>query len=129
MTARSLATRRVMKTLARRSAHNALPVRAADGSHPLVIALPEDKLVDVARHVKNEFGGEANIFVTLPDHIALIAFSFGPDPAEAEKMQRAHGNTSMAMYVAFLKMNDGSASLTLDMADASTGVQDIAYAF
>lgn len=129
MSERSLATRRVMKTVARRTAAEPLPVRAEDGTYPIVVSLPDDKLLDVARHVKREFNGAANVFVTLPDHIALINFSFASQEDSSPDRQMAGDATSMAMYVEYLKMHDGPASITIDMAAASSAVRDIAYAF
>ncbi|MEW1707006.1 hypothetical protein AB0230_07165 [Microbacterium sp. NPDC089190] len=129
MSERSIATRRVMKTIARRSTYETLPVRGADGSLPIVVALPDDRLIDIARHVHEEFDGAANIFVAMPDQIALIGFSFGPDRTHDAEVQRAHDNTSMAMYVAYLRMHPGAATLNINMADASTELRDMAYAF
>lgn len=129
MSERSIATRRVMKTVARRSAYEQLPVQAADGSHPIVVSLPEDRLVDVARHVRSEFNGSANVFVTFHDHIALINFSFAPEVSTGPESQVAGDATSMAMYVTYLKMHEGPAEITIDMAAASSNVRDIAYAF
>lgn len=128
---RSLATRRVMKTIARRTPANPLPVKAQDGSTPVVVALPDDRLLDIATHVQKQFGGHANVFVTLPDHIALIDFQLDPSGVDRQDYQSGHANTSMAMYVSFLKMNPGKPSmLTLKMGSpVGADVQDIAYAF
>lgn len=129
--ARSLATRRVMKTIARRTQHTSPPVRASDGSVPIVVVLPDDKLVDMSRHVAEHFGGAANVFVPLPDHIALIDFSISAADADAMSDQRGHDNASMAMYIEYLKLNSGAPStMTVSLSRPTTpDIQPIAYAF
>lgn len=133
MSVRSLATRRVMKTIARRLPMQPLPVRLADGTTPVIVTEPDDKLNAVATRVEHE-GGRANVFVAFPDHLALIDFSVDSVSPILEQQQKAHQETSMSMYVAFLKHSPGeriTVSMSSTAADAAAvpAVQDIAYAF
>ena len=132
MDARSTATRRVMKTVARRAAVEPLPVQARDGSTPIVVALPEDTLKYVVSMV-DRFGGHANVFVAFPESLKLIDFTIDHgDITASVHDQTGHASMTMAMYVAYLGLNPGTnVNLKVDMssnADAQS-VRDVAYAF
>lgn len=128
MDARNLATRRVMKTVARRTPMEPLPVRLRDGSTPIVVALPEDTLKYVAS-LTDRFGGRANVFVAFPDTLKLIDFHIDHHELDGGDHQRAHSTMTMAMYVAYLGLNAGTPSkLNVDLATAES-VHEIAYAF
>lgn len=130
MQSRSLATRRVMKTIARRVADQPLPVRLADGTSPVVVALPEDQLVDIGDQVKR-LGGHANVFVALGDGLALIDFIVENGETQPSA-QPAHEATSMAMYVELLKLHVGTpCSVTVERGVSATApsVRSLAYAF
>ncbi|MDN3309541.1 hypothetical protein QWJ90_01215 [Microbacterium oryzae] len=119
-----------MKTVARRSAVEPLPVRLSDGSTPVVVALPEDTLGSVATRV-NGFGGEANVFVAFPEKLTLIDFRVSKHEGETIE-QLAQSTTSMAMYVDYLYLNPSRPStITVDIGtDAiAPSVMNISYAF
>ncbi len=132
MDARSTATRRVMKTVARRTPVEPLPVQMRDGSTPIVVSLPEDTLKYVVAMV-DRFGGRANVFVAFPESLKLIDFSIDHNDIYAsDHDQRGHSSMTMAMYVAYLGLNPGTnVNLKVDLssnADAQS-VRDVAYAF
>ncbi|MDT3331388.1 hypothetical protein Q9S78_11985 [Microbacterium sp. KSW-18] len=129
MDSRSLATRRVMKTVARRALQDPLPVQAADGSFPIYVALEDDNLIDVGRHVREYHNGRANVFVTFADHMVMVDFRVDPTKP-GEDAQPAHAHTSMAMYVAYLRLHPGTpASVTVDLAASGSAVRELSYAF
>lgn len=131
MDARNIATRRVMKTVARRSTMQPLPVLADDGTRPVVVALPEDDLNTVFKRVE-AFGGRANVFVAFPDWLALIEFVNGSRPRDSAPTQHVHEATSMAMYVEFLKLHDTPVTVSLSASEQTTaqhGLHQVAYAF
>lgn len=131
MDARNIATRRVMKTVARRSMVQPLPVVADDGTRPVVVALPDDDLKTVFERVE-AFGGRANVFVAFADWLALIEFINGSGAHESATEQHVHEATSMAMYVEFLKLHDTPVSVSLSasaQATAPHGLHQVAYAF
>lgn len=131
MDARSLAVRRVMKTVARRSLLKPLPVQASDGTRPVVVALPEDDLKSVIRRTE-EFGNAANVFVPFPDSLALIEFYVDHSDAGAAADQEAHQNSSVAMYVEFLKLHNGPAKVQVSLSESASaphGLEQLAYAF
>lgn len=128
---RSIATRRVMKTIARHVARQPLPTRLDDGSSPVIVALPEDALANVVAQV-DAIGGRANVFVAFPDRLALIDTSIDGLNPTPENHQKSHANTTMAMYVEFLRHTNGeSVTVTVNSSRAShaSSVQDVAYAF
>lgn len=131
MDVRNIATRRVMKTVARRSAVEPLPVVAQDGTRPIVVALPDDDLKVVFERVA-AFGGRANVFVAFPDWLALIELTTGTGAQEASQVQPIHEAISMAMYVEFLKLHDSPVTVTLSASERATarhGLHQVAYAF
>lgn len=131
MDARNIATRRVMKTIARRSTVQPLPVVGDDGTRPVVIALPDDDLKTVFERVE-AFGGRANVFVAFPDWLALIEFIAGSGDPHSAPVQRVHEAASMAMYVEFLKLHDSPVSVSVSasaQATAQHGLHQVAYAF
>lgn len=131
MDARNIATRRVMKTVARRSTMQPLPVLADDGTRPVVVALPDDDLNSVFERVE-AFGGRANVFVAFPDWLALIEFINGSGARDSPPAQHVHEATSMAMYVEFLKLHDTPVTVSLSASEQTTaqhGLHQVAYAF
>lgn len=131
MDARRVATTRVMKTIARRGATDPLKIIADDGTRPVVVTLPEDDLKSTIERV-DAYGGRANVFVAFQDWLALIECVIDVDAPESEEIQAAHGNTTMAMYVEFLKLHVNQAAMInvsiSDSASAQSRIKEVAYA-
>lgn len=131
MDARNIATRRVMKTVARQSTTQPLPVIADDGTRPVVIALPDDDLKTVFERVE-AFGGRANVFVAFPDWLALIELINGSETRDDATVQQVHETTSMSMYVELLKLHDTPVTVNVSASEQATaqhGLHHVAYAF
>lgn len=128
---RSVATRRVMKTIARRQTIQPLPVRLQDGSSPVIVTMPDDKLVDIVAQIETT-GGRANVFVAFPEGLALVDCAIDSMGDVPETQQSTHHETTMAMYVAFLRHSNGE-PVTVPVESgafaSSPSVRDIAYAF
>lgn len=68
-TPREQAIRRVMRSISRRVVNSGpLPVRAKDGSYPVVVALPEDTVADMDER-RHRIGPDVNVVVAYPDRI------------------------------------------------------------
>lgn len=127
---RSLATRRVMKTIARRAHEQPLPVRRPDGTFPVIVALPDDTVVDVGDQVARS-GDRANVFVAFDSDLVLIEFVV-QHGAPDQDAQVAHEATSMAMYVELLKLDPThscTVSISRDSAATAPSLRRVAYAF
>jgi len=124
------ATRRVMKTVARESAFEPLPIVLEDGSSPVVVALPDDEIESVYRRIR-KFGSAANVFVAYPENTRLIGMRLGEEGAPAAE-QLGHGHMSMAMYVDFLLLNPNkSSTITISIGEsvATSGTKELQYSF
>jgi len=130
MQQRSLATRRVMKTVARRAVEQPLPVRLSDGTFPIIVTLPDDTVVSVGDRVR-KVGGRANVFVAFSTDLALVEFLAEATAGEGGS-QIAHEDTSMAMFVELLKLHPGeSCNITIsrNVSASAPSVRSLAYAF
>ncbi|WP_417506203.1 hypothetical protein [Microbacterium sp.] len=120
-----------MKTVARRTPIEPLPVRLRDGSTPIVVALPDDSLEYVIS-MTDRFGGHANVFVAFPEKLKLIDFQMDHNDTSDNGDQHGHSSMTMAMYVAFLGLTEGTpASLKVNVSGnpGAQSVHEIAYAF
>ena len=124
-TPREQAIRRVMRSISRRVVHyGPLPVQAADGTYPIVVALPEDTVADTEDR-RNRVGRNANVVVAYPERMVLIAMRDGvnDDPAEV------HPDSSMDMLVLFLKNNPEDIPAIRVGSRTAPRIEELAYAF
>lgn len=124
-TSREQATRRVMRSISRRVVNSGpLPVQAADGTYPIVVALPDELVTDMEER-RSRISREVNVVVAYPDRMVLIAMRDGDsdDPAEI------HPDSTMDMLVYYLR-NTSVATPSIRIGNASAPLlEDLAYAF
>lgn len=123
--ARDRAIRRVMRSIARRVVNSGpLPVQAADGTYPLVVALPEDTVADMEER-RNRISRDVNVVVAYPERMVLIAMrdAVRDDPAEI------HPDSTMDMLVYYLK-NSGEQMPAIKVGSKTAPrLEELAYAF
>lgn len=129
LSVRDLAITRVMRAVARRSVVlGPLPVKAHDGSYPVIVTLPDDTL-GFMEDSRNDIGRNANVFVAFPERIVLIAMRDGQSDDAAPVDPRA----SMAMFVSWLENTDMKRpAIRVERAGAESArprVEELAYVF
>lgn len=65
-------TKRIMKYFARSGQGNCLPIQLDDGRRPVVVAMPDDRISEVANKVKSY--GKANVCVAMSDGLVVLGF-------------------------------------------------------
>ena len=134
MNERDAATRRVMKSLARRAAtHSALPVVNEDGAAPLLIALPGELLSVVAGRL-DAMGGRANVVLAFPDRYRICGFTqqMVEEIESDEDAVTAHHESTIDMFFDVIAATPtGTLTLTIGVNEAATlpRVEDLEYAF
>jgi hypothetical protein len=121
------ATRRVMQAVARRVAHNPLPIRLEDGTSPIVVALPTDTVEAIDARLARA-GGSANIMVAFPDKIMLITAltaEYDNDIADVAP------NSTVEMLIEWLQSTTtGTGSIRLrEPRHSLPRVEELEYAF
>lgn len=123
--ARDRTIRRVMRSIARRVvSFGPLPVQAADGTYPLVVALPDDTVADMEER-RNRISRDVNVVVAYPERMVLIAMrdAVRDDPAEI------HPDSTMDMLVYYLK-NSGEKTPAIKVGSKTAPrLEELAYAF
>lgn len=95
------ATRKVMKAIATGPTRVRLQYRAEDGTFPLVVALPNENIADVAERVRS-VGGSANVAIAFAKNFRIISMT-GVDvelnPEEHEDSLDVTHQMSMGMLL------------------------------
>ena len=99
------ATRRVMKTLALTNSPASFPHRLADGSTPIVVALPNEYVSDVMNRVSS-MGGNANVAVAFRDHFQTVVLGTSLKGNESEVVE-INQDISMGMFLIRVTANPG----------------------
>ena len=128
-TERDRATTRVMRAVARRSVVlGPLPVRAEDGSYPVIVTLPDDTLGYMESR-RNHIGRSANVIVAYPERMVLIAMRDG----QSDDAAPVDSDASMALFVSWLQNTDMQRPAIRVTKRAETAarprVEEIAYVF
>ena len=123
---REKAIRRVMRSISRRVvSFGPLPVRAEDGTYPIVVALPNETVAEMEER-RNRLSRDVNVVVAYPERMVLIAMrdAVRDDPAEI------HPDSTMDMLVHYLR-NSGSNDVPSIRIGSTTAprLEDLAYAF
>ena len=122
-------TKRVMKAIALTSLAVSLPVTAADGSSPIVVALPYELVSDVVSRVVS-VGGQANVAIAFAESFHLVVIDNqgrtpGDNPMEINQ------DISMGMLLNKLQQHPRKRVnfrfKNID-AGAPSGQQELAYA-
>lgn len=130
-TERDRATTRVMRAVARRSiVLGPLPVRASDGTYPVIVTLPDDTL-DYMETRRDSIGRDSNVVVAFPERMVLIAMRDG----QSDDAAPIHRDQMMAMFVYWLQNTDMNRP-AIRVADKEPGesssrprTEDLAYIF
>lgn len=122
---REQAMRRVMRSLPRRMASvGPLPVVGVDGSHPVVVLLPDDTVEEMETR-RLRFGGEVNVVVAYPNNMVM----FPMRQNDRDDSMEIHPDASMDMLVVYLRQTGESTSSIRIGARASLPLEELAYAF
>lgn len=113
------ATRRVLRSLARRSSHDLTLVSITDGTNPLVVALPNEHVSEVLSRVQ-ALGGVATIAVAYAKNYRLITMG---------QRNVAHGvveiNEDLSMGMLLIRMeNNPGRTLHFRFRDVDTSVPE-----
>lgn len=123
---REKATRRVMRSISRRVVNfGPLPVRAEDGTYPIVVVLPEETVADMEDR-RNRISRDVNVVVAYPERMVLIAMrdAVHDDPAEI------HPGSTMDMLVFYLRNSAGEDVPAIRVGSvAAPHVEELAYTF
>jgi len=114
-----------MRNLARRAVnYGPLPVRAADGTYPVIVMLPNDTVGDMEAR-RDRISRDVNVVVAYPDRMVLIAMrdAVRDDAAEVSP------DSDMEMLVLFLRQHpDSTPAIRVGTVEAPL-IEDLAYAF
>lgn len=99
---RTIATRRVMKTLARYVSMRSLPIRLADGTSPVVVALPGDSVESLVEQIRTA-GGQANVLVAFPEHIMLVGLGDAASTQPIQDYAEVHRLSDVGMLLEWMK--------------------------
>lgn len=123
------ATRRVMKSLARPHASGALSLQLDDGTRPLVVALPFEKVSEVVARVR-VIGGKANVAVAHAKNFNTLVMDLNPRTATDRPVVEITQDLSMGMFVLRIEQNPRK-SILFRFHDIEAGVpsvsQELAY--
>lgn len=114
-----------MRSISRRVVNaGPLPVRAIDGSYPVVVALPDDTVADMEER-RNRISRDANVVVAYPERMVLIAMrdAVRDDPAEI------HPDSTMDMLVNYIKYNSETIPAIRIGSVTAPRIEELAYAF
>ena len=120
MSTRTKRTIQVMKTLALHQ-HSPLPFQSAEGTFPIVVALPSDYVSDVVARIRR-VGGSANLAVASANAFELYGFSSTGQPS-AIKPIVINQDLSMGMLAIRIKKNPGR-SVRLVFRDTDTNIPE-----
>lgn len=125
------ATARVMKALSRLLAQrDVLQVRLADGTAPIVVALPDDAVGAVNARV-TESGGCANVVIADRDGFSI--WTWDVDGMEAMEAIDVHEDSTVGMLRAWLVQHpEQEASvnlLTRSLPASAAAAKELAYPF
>ena len=104
--------REVMKALRHRDFRNSLSRTNADGEHPIIVALPDDRMSQIFEQVRG-LGDVAYIGIRgLDGDIEFISMAPACDESTASTAEVAdecpiHGDTSVGMLVTYLRAHRG----------------------
>ncbi len=124
---RDRATTRVMRAVARRSiVLGPLPVRADDGTYPVVVTLPDDTL-EYMESRRNNIGRNANVMVAFPERMVLIAMRDG----DSDDAAPVDADLTMGMFVYWLQNTDMKhpAIRIAERVETRPVVEEVAYVF
>lgn len=95
-------TRQLMKWLSTVKSSEALPVQIENGERPVVVALLEDRISEVANRVERT--GAANVVVCDENGFVVLSF-LGPQPitSQTPETQVIHEDISMEMFLTSLR--------------------------
>jgi hypothetical protein len=134
MNERDAATRRVMKSLARRAMTQKLPCVNDEGVAPIVIALPGELLLTVVARV-DDMGGSANVVLAFPDRYRVCGFTRNmvEELESGDESVTAHGTSTIDMFFDVIA-STATGALTLTIPSAGDQVEkpqveDSEYAF
>jgi hypothetical protein len=124
-TPREQAVRRVMRSISRRVVNfGPLPVKAKDGTYPVIVTLPDDTVSDMEDQ-RNRVSRDANIVVAYPERMVLIAMrdAVRDDPAEI------HPDSTMDMLVVYIKSHTDDVPAIRVGSKTAPRIEELAYAF
>lgn len=120
-------TRRVMKSLARvRAQGDVFSVRRDDGTAPVIVSLPEDRVGEIEDRVTS-MGGAANVVLAFADSFVLWAWDSTVDVA-IESVD-VHEESTMGMLHVWLQQCEGQASNLNVVRSALSNQRELAYQF
>jgi hypothetical protein len=119
---RDEATRRVMKTVARSA--GTPPLRAKDGTFPIVVSLPYENISEVVRRVDN-VGGSANVAIAFVDHFAMLAMGRDLEEPSDSELLISH-DISMGMFMIKVQNNPGK-TVALRFRNVDADVPSISF--
>lgn len=123
---REIATKRVMRAVSRRVMFSPLPVKASDGSYPVIVALPDDTMGNIEAR-RDRIGRDVNIVVAFPERMTIVAMRDGNsvDPAPVS------ADSTIEMLVAWLRVNpDQIPSIRITPSSAVTPqLEEMEYVF
>lgn len=104
------ATQRVMKALARLSAREALPVVLPDGSTPVVVTIPEERVSDMVARL-DRAGGHANVVIDYVDYFSVADFASNdfPSAGAGDDLADVHQLSTVGLLIDWLKLQPDSA--------------------
>lgn len=124
-TPREKAIRRVMRSISRRVVNSGpLPVRASDGTYPIVVALPDDTVAEMEER-RNRISRDVNVVVAYPERMVLIAMrdAVRDDPAEI------HPDSTVDMLVLYLRSAGEQVPAIKIGSRTAPKIEELAYAF
>ncbi len=123
------ATRRVMKSLARPHTAGALSLRLDDGTRPVVVALPYEKVSEVVARVR-AIGGKANVAVAHAQNFHTLVMDLEGRSSTSRPVVEITQDLSMGMFVLKVEANP-SKSILFRFQGIEAGVpvasQEMAY--
>jgi len=123
------ATRRVMKSLARPHASGALTLQLEDGTRPLVVSLPFEKVSEVVERVRS-VGGRANVAVAHAKNFNTLVMDLSGMSATTRPVVEITEDLSMGMFIIKIEANPRK-SILFRFQDIEAGVpaasQELAY--
>ncbi|MDR6867705.1 hypothetical protein J2Y69_002309 [Microbacterium resistens] len=105
--------------------HDVLPYRRADGTAPIVVALPDDAVGDVNGWVQ-EVGGCANVI--LAERNGFSVSTWDVDALPTDDTIDLHHDSSMAMLRAWADLSP-SGSASFNVLTSVAQAKEIAYQF
>lgn len=116
-----------MRTIARMAAVRPLPVRLEDGSCPVVVALPSDRVGDVEAR-RERMGGHVNVFVAYPDRLLQLSMREMPDDDDTADVSPSSSMDMLVTWLTSTTTGTGSIRLTQPR-HAAPIVEELQYAF